>query len=90
MLNQQSGRRDTWLPMPRSAPWAFLEPHRAQAFTNHGQTLERLAERGGLDPVEMWCVVHGKRWRQRGSITLAEAIAWLESKPWLTPVSAKT
>jgi hypothetical protein len=29
-------------------PIAFFEPHREQAHRNHGQSLERLAERGGL------------------------------------------
>ena len=30
-------------------PWALLEPHEAQARANHGgQSLKRLAERGGL------------------------------------------
>lgn len=29
-------------------PWALIAPHEKQAMKNHGQTLERLAERGGL------------------------------------------
>ncbi len=47
---------------PRSVPWDLLEPHREQARHNHDQTLERLAQRGGLSPGEMICVIEGKRW----------------------------
>lgn len=44
----------------KSVPWEILEPHRAQAMTNHGQTLERLAERGGLSPEELLAIVLDK------------------------------
>jgi hypothetical protein len=46
-------------------PWSLVEGHEAQAQVNHGQTLQRLAERGGLDIFELWCVVHDKLWRER-------------------------
>lgn len=42
-----------------SIPWALVEPWRRQAMRNHGQTLERLAERGGLHPIEMYNCAHG-------------------------------
>lgn len=29
-------------------PYAVIEPHEEQALKNHGQTFQRLAERGGL------------------------------------------
>jgi hypothetical protein len=49
---------------PRSVPWSFVAPHAEQAERNHcGQTLERLAERGGLDPSEMVAVVTGVAFR---------------------------
>lgn len=49
---------------PKSVPWSLVEPHAAQAASNHGgQTLERLAERGGLCPSELYAVVHDQRWR---------------------------
>lgn len=48
--------------VPRSIPWAAIEPHRARAHKNHDQTLERLAERGGLDLTELWWVVHDRPW----------------------------
>lgn len=43
-------------------PWAMLAPHEAQALLNHGQTLERLAERGGLSPSEACDVLLGRSW----------------------------
>lgn len=49
------------LGCPRRVPWAFLEPHEAQAQYNHDQSLKRLAERGGLDPCEMLAIVRGEK-----------------------------
>lgn len=45
-----------------SVPWAFLEPHEAQALRNHSQSLKRLAERGGLAPCEAIDIVKGLHW----------------------------
>lgn len=36
----------------RVIPWEWAEAFRKQAERNHGQTLERLAQRGGLSPAE--------------------------------------
>lgn len=49
---------------PRSVPWALLEPHRRQANRNHYQTLERLAERGGLSWSEMCAMIEDREWAQ--------------------------
>uniref|UniRef100_A0A6M3K8B6 Uncharacterized protein n=1 Tax=viral metagenome TaxID=1070528 RepID=A0A6M3K8B6_9ZZZZ len=38
-------------------PWALIELHEPQVLRNHGQTLKQLAERGGLSPVELYCVI---------------------------------
>jgi hypothetical protein len=35
----------------------MVEPRRKRAMANHFQTLERLAERGGLSPLEMLAVL---------------------------------
>jgi len=43
-------------------PWAALAPHEAQAQRNHGQSLERLAQRGGLDPAEAVAILEDRRW----------------------------
>jgi len=61
VLNQQHVRQSERKTMPRSVPWAFAETFRDQAFANHDQTLERLAERGGLSPEEMYLAAHGRK-----------------------------
>ena len=43
-------------------PWSVVEPHAAQAMRNHGQTLERLAERGGLSYTELISVLEDRPW----------------------------
>lgn len=43
-------------------PFAMIEPHEAQALRNHGQTLERLAQRGGLAASEAVAIMKGLRW----------------------------
>jgi hypothetical protein len=48
------------LGCPREIPWSFLEPHEARAKRNHDQTLQRLAERGGLSPAEIMCVIEDR------------------------------
>jgi hypothetical protein len=50
-------------PCPSSIPWDAIAPYEGQAKVNHDQTLERLAERGGLDPVEAFFVLTGRTWR---------------------------
>lgn len=50
---------------PLSIPWSLIKAHERQALANHGQqTLERLAERGGLDPMEAVAVLQDKSWRE--------------------------
>jgi len=41
----------------RAIPWAFIAPHAQQAVVNHAQSLERLAQRGGLSPREALAVI---------------------------------
>lgn len=43
-------------------PLAMIAPHEPQAMKNHGQSLERLAERGGLSPGEALSVLEDRRW----------------------------
>ena len=40
-------------------PWEMAESARKQIEHNHGQTLERLAARGGLSYAELYCGVKG-------------------------------
>ncbi len=43
-------------------PWDMIAPHEAQAQSNHGQSLERLAQRGGLGHSEAIDILEGHRW----------------------------
>ncbi len=61
VLDSQRCRPRDRKPVPREVPWAFAESFRKQAERNHDQTLERLAERGGLSPQEIWIAAHGHR-----------------------------
>ena len=48
-------------------PLEVLIPHEKQALKNHGQTLQRLAERGGMDYMEILCVLEDKEpdWKRK-------------------------
>lgn len=66
-----------WMPVlgrPLAIPAALLDAR--QAMENHGQTLERLAERGGLSLDEAAAVVERRRWRKT---TADEALAALKN-----------
>lgn len=43
-------------------PFAMIAPHEEQAQRNHGQTLNRLAERGGLSTGEAIAILEGRKW----------------------------
>jgi antitoxin (DNA-binding transcriptional repressor) of toxin-antitoxin stability system len=47
-----------------SIPWAVIAPHARQAWINHSQTLERLAERGGLSAAEAVAVLDNRAFRK--------------------------
>ena len=60
-------RRDELEPLmsagcPRSVPWSLVAPHEAQARDNHDQSLQRLAERGGLSVNELVSVLENRRY----------------------------
>ena len=67
-------------------PWEMIRPHEAQAQNNHSQSLNRLAERGGLGADEALAVLGDRRWR---SMSVAQAHAdlaqmvseWKASQP---------
>lgn len=44
--------------VPTDVPWSLVAPFAGRARENHDQTLERLAERGGLSPMELWCLLN--------------------------------
>jgi hypothetical protein len=75
-----------WPDAPREVPWDFIEPHRRQALKNHDQTLERLAERGGLDPTEMVAVLEDRHYRNIRQIEAVDRLkellaAWKAGRP---------
>jgi hypothetical protein len=61
------------LDCPRAVPWVALND--GWAYQNHDQTLERLAQRGGLDPTEIVANVEKRQWR---NMPLGEAVAFLK------------
>ena len=80
--------RRSKIPYPCGVPYSLVEAHDAQAQSNHSQTLERLAQRGGLSPLEVWCIVNDKKWHDKGDMTEAKAIEWLrgvEGVEWRIP-----
>jgi hypothetical protein len=52
-------------------PLAIVLPHEKQAQRNHGQTLHRLAERGGLSACELAAVLQDREWH-----SMPEHEAW--------------
>lgn len=58
-----NGKRFPILGGGMTVPWQMLAPHEPQAIANHSQSLQRLAERGGLGWAEMLCVLEGRGWR---------------------------
>lgn len=48
---------------PQTIPWVMLIPHETQAWLNHHQTFEELANRGGLGWAEALAILEDKKWR---------------------------
>lgn len=46
------------LGTPFAIEWEVIAPHEKQALANHYQSLQRLAERGGLDWSELLAVLN--------------------------------
>ena len=75
-----------WPKCPRSVPWDVVEPHNAQARKNHSQSVERLAERGGLHPIELVAVMEDKEYpcdgvykdRMKYAVDILTAMAGIE------------
>lgn len=52
------------LSCPRQVPWDLVFAHQGQCLTNHEQTVQRLAERGGLSPSELVAILEDRPWRR--------------------------
>ena len=74
-----SDERRKFPHIPRFVPWGFIAKHTQQVHLNHGQSLQRLADRGGLGPSEMYAVVFGLLRPPK----MDEAQAWELLKPLL-------
>lgn len=46
-----------------AVPWGFIVGHSIQAWKNHGQSLQRLKERGGLSFSELLAVVEDRDYK---------------------------
>lgn len=57
-------RRGGAIALVVQAPWSLFAPHERQAQTNHGQTLARLAERGGLSAAEAVAVLDDRNFER--------------------------
>lgn len=83
-LEARSARRFPIMGGP-SIPWEMIAPCERQAQSNHQQSLERLAERGGLDPTEALAVLESRRWHRMDPAfalaSLAEAVRRWEDRP---------
>jgi hypothetical protein len=58
---------------PTHVPWRLLSEEWAQRL--HGQSLEYLAERGGLDPTEIVANVHRLTWEETQFVSEEQCIA---------------
>ena len=47
-----------------TVPWNLVAPHSKMAYANHGQTLEKLADRGGLTWPELLAVMTGRKYHE--------------------------
>ncbi len=56
-------RRAGYMVMLVAFPWDILASHEDQAYKNHRQSLQQLANRGGLDPGELLAVMEDRPWR---------------------------
>lgn len=70
LLSPRARDEAAFYGVPRAVPWRLVEQHTTQAMTNHRQTLERLAERGGLRPDELVAVLEDRPWKP---MTMSEA-----------------
>ena len=66
-------------PYLKAIPWAMIEPHEEQAQRNHSQSLNRLADRGGLGCSEAYAVMTNNRWKR---IDEDWCRLWLCSEIW--------
>ena len=79
-LRRGPGQKD----IPDSVPWELVAPFEARARANHDQTLERLAQRGGLSPAELLAVLCDVPWQDVAGLPsrLAELLVMAVRDAW--------
>ncbi len=64
-------------------PWAMIAPHEERAQQNHRQSLERLAQRGGLGASEAIDILENRRWASTNPGINAEVYLINLVRAWL-------
>lgn len=64
----------------KSVPWWLAETARGQLHRNHGQTVERLAQRGGLDVIELAGALTGRSYSRLREINETQALAVIRKR----------
>ena len=54
--------------------WTIIAPHEPQALKNHDQSLEKLADRGGLSLSELVAVLEDRPWCEMDSLAALAAV----------------
>lgn len=64
----------------KSVPWWLAETAQGQLYRNHRQSVERLAQRGGLDIFELAGALTGRKWSQLRDLTEVQALAVIQRR----------
>lgn len=71
---------------PHWVPFVFIEKYAANIVRNHGQTVARIAVRGGLSWAELWVAVEsrplGDVWHTTDTEAAAAVMARIEQDGW--------
>jgi hypothetical protein len=68
---------------PKSVPWYMVEDHARQVQYNHDQSVQRLAERGGLNPIELYLVLHDRPLSDHRRVSMERAVEYLKTLHWV-------
>jgi len=65
---------------PKWIDWAKIAPFERQVIRNHSQSLEKLAQRGGLSPTEIYAAMNGLTLTamNNGEYTDADCVEWIK------------
>ena len=66
-------------------PWVVIEPCERQAKINHGQSLQRLAQRGGLGCDEALCILTGQSFRMSCDPDAERKLREIVKERWYLP-----